>query len=236
MADNKQLPRKSSESELRAFLQQLADSKAIKPAHKKGRLIFAIDATASRQPTWNETCIIQDQMFETTASLGGLDVQLCYYRGYQEFKVSAWFDTAADLRRTMQAVHCLGGYTQIGKVLQHAKEEARGKKVNALVFVGDCMEESADLLCGLAGELGLIGLPVFLFQEGRDRLAELAFRQIAKLSNGAYCRFDVNSAVQLRELLGAVAVYAAGGKSALERFSRLRGGISLRLAHQIKQS
>ena len=96
---------------------------------------------------------------------------------------------------------------------------ARSGKVNALVYVGDCMEEDVDRLAGLAGELGMIGTPVFVFQEGRDSKAERAFREIARLSRGAYAPFDAGSARQLRELLTAVAVYAAGGRKALKDFS-----------------
>jgi hypothetical protein len=80
-----------------------------------------------------------------------------------------------------------------------------------------------------------MGVRSFVFQEGYDRTAELAFRQIAKLTKGAYCRFDANSADQLRELLGAVAAYAAGGLSALEDYSRERKGAALQITHQIKQ-
>jgi hypothetical protein len=82
----------------------------------------------------------------------------------------------------------------------------------ALVFVGDAMEETAADLCAAARELGL---PVFLFQEGDDPEATRVFREIARLTNGAYCRFDPGSARQLAELLRAVAVYAAGGRRAL---------------------
>jgi hypothetical protein len=115
----------------------------------------------------------------------------------------------------MTRVTCAGGYTQIRKVLSHAREEAGRKPVNALVYVGDCMEEDVDDLCGRAGELALLGVPAFLFQEGGDTRAERAFREIARLTKGAYCRFDAGSAAQLQALLSAVAVYAAGGRKAL---------------------
>jgi len=94
------------------------------------------------------------------------------------------------------------------------------KKINAAIYVGDCMEEDIDALCQAAGELGLLGVPLFLFQEGYEPLAEQSFREIARLTNGAYCRFDANSAQELRALLSAVAVYAAGGRKAL---GNLRG-------------
>jgi hypothetical protein len=111
--------------------------------------------------------------------------------------------------------------------------EAKQQRVDALVFVGDCMEEKVDDLCQLAGELALHGVPAFLFQEGGDPVAEHAFRQIAKLTNGAYCPFDAGSAQQLRDLLSAVAVYAAGGRRALENFSQRRGETVRRLSRQL---
>jgi len=127
-----------------------------------------------------------------------------------------------------------GGFTQISKVLSHARRESEAAKVNALVYVGDCMEEDVDQLSQLAGELGLIGLPVFLFQEGREPKAERAFREIARLSRGAYCPFDAGSAKQLRELLTAVAVYATGGRKALQDFSdETNSGAALRLLEQL---
>ena len=84
-------------------------------------------------------------------------------------------------------------------------------------------------LCARAGELALLGVPVFLFQEGRDATAGRAFREIARLTKGAFCRFDRGSARQLRDLLTAVAVYAAGGRKALLALSGKREGAGARL-------
>ena len=199
-----------------------------------GRLIFAMDATASREPTWDRACQIQGEMFDATAALGGLSVQLVYYRGFGECRASRWVEESRALVRAMTAVHCLGGHTQIRKVLRHALDETQAQRVHALVFVGDSMEEDVDELCAIAGELGLRGVPAFMFHEGPDPAAALAFRQIARLTNGAYLRFDASSARQLKELLGAVAVYAAGGRKALKDYSRQRGEAVLQIAHQIK--
>lgn len=236
MSDSKKLPSQSDSREVQAFLEKLARTPTVKPAGRKGRLIFALDATASREPTWREACRIQAEMFDAAAALGGLEIQLCYYRGMTDFEAFPWFVRAEDLRRRMAGVECLGGYTQIGRVLQHALRETRKSKVDALVFVGDCMEENADDLCKLAGELGLLGVKAFLFQEGFDTAAELAFKQIARLTHGAHCRFDAGSAQQLRDLLNAVATYAAGGIKALESLGRNRGGVVLQLARQISKS
>jgi hypothetical protein len=133
----------------------------------------------------------------------------------------------------MRSVFCVGGQTQIEQVLRHAAAESKKKKVNALVFVGDCMEEDADRLCQYAGELGLLAVPVFIFHEGYEPRAERTFRQIARLTRGAYCRFDAHSPQQLRDLLSAVAVYAAGGRRALEDLGKSKGGITLQLTQQL---
>jgi hypothetical protein len=235
MSDSKKLSSTSSGGEVQAFLKKLAQTPAVRPTGRKGRLIFALDATASRQPTWNEARRLQAEMFDVAASLGGLEIQLCYYRGLADFDASTWLIRAEDLRQRMAHVECVGGLTQIGLVLAHALAEARKSKVDALVFVGDCMEENIDCLCKLAGELGLLNVKAFLFQEGHDPAAELAYAQIAKLTGGAHCRFDAGSAQQLRDLLGAVAAYAAGGLKALESFGRRRGGAALLLTHRMKK-
>lgn len=220
-------------ADVATFLAKVAAAPTPARSGARGRLLFAMDATASREATWDRACQIQGEMFETTAALGGLDVQLCYYRGFLEFQVSPWAGDARALARQMTGVRCAGGATQIARVLAHAVQQAREHALNAMVFVGDCMEEDVDALCRLAGELGLLGVRAFMFHEGRDPGAERAFREIARLSRGAYCRFDQASADQLRELLAAVAVYAAGGRAALEDLGRRSGDAVRRLAHQV---
>ena len=236
MSRDKRLPTegRSDSADVDAFLRRVAAAPAPVKQGETGRLVFAMDATASREPTWDRACQIQGEMFDATASLGGLSVQLVYYRGFGECRASKWVRDSRALVRAMTAVHCLGGHTQIRKVLRHALDETHVQRVHALVFVGDCMEEDVDELCAIAGELGLRGVPAFMFHEGPDPAAALAFRQIARLTNGAYLRFDASSARQLKELLGAVAVYAAGGRKALTDYGRRRGEAVLQIAHQIK--
>jgi hypothetical protein len=181
----------------------------------RGRLVFAMDATMSRQPTWDMALTLQGEMFSAVKAIGGLDVQLVYFRGFGECRASKWVSDPDELARLMTRVSVAGGQTQIGKVLAHARAQAAERRISALVFVGDCVEEPVDDLCHRAGELGVLGVPTFLFQEGHDLQAERAFQEIARLTRGAWCRFDAGAAAQLRDLLSAVAVYAAGGRKAL---------------------
>ena len=233
--DNEKFPsKKTSQTSVDAFLNKIAATPVNNAVGTPGRLLFAMDATASRQPAWDTASRIQGEMFRETAALGGLDIQLAFYRGFGEFKVSQWTDSESELLGLMTSVTCRAGETQIGKVLSHALNETSKQKVNALVFVGDSVEEEIDELGHKAGKLGLVGAPAFMFHEGDDPLAQFAFREVARLSNGAYCQFNYNAAQVLRELLGAVAVYAAGGRLALEDMAKKRGGEILRIVHQLK--
>ncbi len=228
------LPSKSQPDDVATFIEKLARAPVVKPPGGRGRLLFAMDATASREPTWDRACHIQGQMFEETQALGGLEVQLLFYRGFGECKTSPWVDNAMALVRRMTAVRCQGGQTQIGKVLSHAIKESKKQKIDALVFVGDCMEEDVDRLCHRAGELGLMGVPMFIFHEGDDPIARRGFQHMAQLTNGAYCRFDSSSAHQLLELMSAVAVYAAGGRAALEDYGKRAGEAVAQITSQVK--
>lgn len=215
--------RASTRDEIAAFV---AKARAMSPHAEgaRGRLIFALDATMSRQPTWDMACTLQADMFREAASLGSLDIRLVYYRGFNECRATGWISDSARLARLMSRIDCRGGDTQIGKVLSEARREAVTSGVRAVVFVGDAMEEKVDDLCARAGELGMLKVPVFLFQEGEDAIAEQAFREIARLTGGAWCRFDPGAAAQLRELLRAAAAYAAGGREALMRLSARESG------------
>jgi hypothetical protein len=224
----------SQRAEINAFLEEV---RALEPASAggpRGRLIFALDATMSRQPTWDSACKLQAEMFREAAKTGGLDIQLAYFRGLNECRASGWVAGSERLAELMARIDCRGGHTQIGKVLSHARQEHARQPVQALVFVGDAMEEGIDDLCAAAGELGLLGVPVFMFQEGRDAVAENAYREIAHLSRGAYCRFDAGAAHELAELLRAVAAYAAGGKKALAALSARQSDSAAKLLAQLK--
>ncbi|MBX3577910.1 MAG: VWA domain-containing protein [Rhizobiaceae bacterium] len=208
----------SGSAEVEAFVRQ---ARAL-AAHSTGggRLILALDATMSRQPTWDLACRLQAEMFEAVGKAGGLEVQLVYFRGYDECRASKFVSDTGSLSNLMSTIDCRAGHTQVGKVLSHALRATKARKVNALVYIGDAMEEGIDSIANRAGELGIHGTPVFLFQEGSDAVAEQAFREVARLSKGAWFRFDRSAAATLAKLLSAVAVYATGGIRALEARGR----------------
>jgi len=226
-------PTASPRAEIDAFLQKAQTLAAARPAGH-GRLIFALDATMSRQPTWDIACALQADMFREAAAIGTLDIQLVYFRGFGECRASRWVSDGQALASLMGRIDCRGGHTQIGKVLAHARRENEQQRIQALVYVGDAMEESLDDLCAAAGELGLLGVPAFVFQEGDDPVAARAFGEVARLSGGAYCRFTPGSAKELADLLRAVAAYAAGGRKAMQALLQSSGGAAAKLLAQLR--
>jgi len=194
----------------------------------RGRLIFALDATASRQPTWDTAVKLQAEMFAEAGRIGGLEIQLVYYRGLDECRAGHWTIDTHELANAMSRIMCVSGQTQIGRILAHVRKEHAQQPVNACVFIGDMCEETAYSLQDAAAGLGV---PVFMFQEGNDVLAANIFQKISKLTNGGYYAFNTGSIAQLRELLRAVATFAVGGLTAL---SDLRTDSARKLLGQLK--
>jgi hypothetical protein len=213
---------------LDAFLAEIGKPKPHTP-QSRGRLVFALDATASRQPTWDTACILQAQMFQTITTAKTLDMQLVYFRGLNECRASRWISNPEQLAKTMSQITCAAGHTQIAKVLLHTHKETKLLPVSALVFVGDACEEDIDNLASQANELAKLNVPAFMFQEGHNPNVESAFRTIAQYTHGAYARFDQGAAQQLSELLKAVAVFAVGGVAALEVSKNANDKLLLRL-------
>jgi hypothetical protein len=195
----------------------------------RGRLIFALDATASRESTWDMAAQLQASMFEEAAKIGGLDVQLVYYRGTDEVRHTSWFTDVHELVRQMSTIRCMSGATKIARILRHIRSEHAREKISAAIFIGDAVEETPSELYAAAADLGV---PVFVFQEGNGQVmyfnqhgelvsdhppqkVEQIFRELARMTNGAYARFDAGAALKLGGLLQAVATFAVGGTKAL---------------------
>ena len=193
-----------------------------------GRLAFVIDATASREHTWDNAVQLQAQMFEEAGKVGTLAVQLIYFRGLNELSVSPWVTDTRTLADMMCKVRCESGHTKYQRVLEHIRNEHGIEPIAAAVLVGDQCEEEQITLRNAA--LGL-GVPLFPFQEGDDRYAAGVFRELAQLTNGAYSQFSPNSARELAELLRAVAAFATGGLQAL---ADLRSDSARKLLGQMK--
>jgi hypothetical protein len=225
-------PPPETSPEVDAFLDAMA---AARPRARtgEGRLVIVLDATMSRQPTWDAAMAIQSEMFAAAASRGGLEIELVFFRGFEECHASGWVKDAKTLAAKMTAVSCRAGRTQIGRALKHVLKRAEAGGVDAFVYVGDAFEENPDLVCDVAGRLGLRGVKGFVFHEGGDPTAAVVFREIARLTGGSYHVFDLRAAHVLRGLLGAAAAYAAGGFAALADYAHAQGGAAGEVARAL---
>jgi hypothetical protein len=226
---------KSGKKDVEGFLSKLAAMPPTATRAGEARLVFALDATASRQATWDVASKLQAEMFVSTQALGGLNIQLCYFRGFGDFFSSDWQSDGDELLNIMTGIRCQAGATQLQRLLRHAVDENARQKLKGVVFIGDAMEENIDQLANLAGQLGLLNVPLFIFQERGDPHVRQAFQELCRLSGGAYSQFDEASADQLKELLRAVAVYAAGGLKALQDFSKQSNRSVKLLQQQLKK-
>lgn len=233
----KDIQNAENDQEVENFFSKATELKILKQATKDtkpAKLIFALDATASRQPTWDLACTLQSLMFQSVMAIASLEMQLVFYRGFNECKASGWIKDSKALTQKMGKISCMGGQSQIARILKHALKEAQNHKINAVVFVGDAMEEDPDHLCHLAGELGLLNVPLFIFQEGKDPYAKSCFQQMAKLSKGVWHRFDSGSPDELEALLRGAAIYAAGGFKALNSLKDSKNKTLSQFIHKLE--
>tara|TARA_B100001559_G_C16382644_1_gene567333 strand:+ start:112 stop:819 length:708 start_codon:yes stop_codon:yes gene_type:complete len=207
---------KASSNSLESFLEKLSKVPQKKNPNP-GRIIFGIDATASRQPLWDKASHIQSEMFDSALSLGGLKMKIAYYQGFKKFNSFPWIDNSDKLIKLMENVNCLGGLTQINRFLEYSLEESNKSNINAIIFIGDCVEENYDLILNTTGKISLKGIPIFIFQEGSDPNVKFVFSEIARITNGIYSVFDSSSSKTLKNLLKAIAIFAAGGKDGLRK-------------------
>jgi hypothetical protein len=188
------------------------------PALLRARVIFAVDATASREASWNVARELQAKMFIEAGSDGLLQLQLVYFQA-NTCRASKWAAQGEELARWMGAIQCETGLTQIEKVLQHALREHERAPVQGVTFIGDSMEENIDVLGALADQLGAAGVPLHMCQEGDDISARKAFRLLALKTGGTYSVFNPavpqtieRLSAQLNKIArGAVASVAAIG-------------------------
>ncbi|RMF70065.1 MAG: VWA domain-containing protein [Alphaproteobacteria bacterium] len=231
--------------EVARFLAELRDAPAPCPQEAEGalsterggsadapaHLLFALDATMSRQPTWDMAVAIQAEMFLEAAKFGGLAIKLVYFRGLDECRATGFVTDPVKLAELMTRISCRAGRTQIRRVLSHAVTTARKQGLRAMVHVGDCCEENPDTLAAIAGELAILGVPAFFFHEGSDAFAAAVFAELARITGGAALPFDATSPHELSALLKGVAVYAAGGTDALRRLAKREMPARALLAH-----
>ena len=182
----------------------------------RARLIFALDATASRQPALrtDAACQLQSEMFAEAGKLGRAEIQLVYYRGPNECSHSAWTLDANELARAISRITCEGGHTKIRESPCPCAGRARPRECRG----GDlhwrrARRGSIDALRRRRQRTS----PILVFISRGRRSTRGQGLQKARWTDRrrAYEHFDPGAARKLAELLRAVAAFATGGLTAL---------------------
>jgi hypothetical protein len=223
----KNLPEKSSK---RAFLDKVGalsktkdNSKIALALKKTPKLLFSMDATASRQPSWDVAQEITLSMFDVMP--GGLKIALAYHSGGHLKAVTDFRADAAYFKDQIAGVQCEAGLTALCEILESASEIPA---LSSLIYIGDCFEERLDTASRLAQKLKTNGVRCFMFLEGDDGEAREAFNTIAEITGGAVFPFEQQSLVRVKEKLDAIAAFSAGGMKLLkENQGRLPGAREL---------
>src|SRR5262249_60431943 len=71
----------ATRAEIDAFIAHVKDLAPSVESGRRGRLIFALDATMSRQPMWDTACRLQADMFREGVGIGGVGWQGACYPG-----------------------------------------------------------------------------------------------------------------------------------------------------------
>ncbi len=116
------------------------------------RLIFAVDATASREPAWTAARRVTDALVK--ALPGELDVALAVHGGSRVHTFTAFTKDAATLRDRAAGVACEAGLTRLLPILSASLKH---QAVRVVVYIGDVFEESLNQGRRLADAMGAQG-------------------------------------------------------------------------------
>jgi hypothetical protein len=190
------------------------------------RLVFAVDATASREPAWAAARQVTDALVK--ALPGQLDVALAVHGGSRVHTFTPFTSNAATLRDRAAGVACQAGMTRLLPILSTSLKHPA---VRVVIYIGDVFEESVIQGRRLADNMGQRGTKLIVLHDTADPAARLdaeVFWDLAKRTGGCVLPFNASASGRLRELLSAVAVYAVGGETLLQERARdLPGAIAL---------
>ena len=203
---------------------------ALAPKQRRPRLVFGIDATASREPAWQAARETTNALFD--ALPGQLDVALAVHGGSELHTFTGFTSQPGELRDTAAGIVCRAGGTRLVEVLARSRDAG---DVRVVVYIGDVFEEDADEAAAVADTLRLRGCRVVILHDrgqapAYDPSVEV-FQDIARRTGGAVLPFDARSKGKLREILEAVATLAVGGVKLLQERRKALPGAALLLQH-----
>src|SRR5262245_10572636 len=189
------------------------------------RVILAL-ANHAQTAGWDRAKVLQRGMFKAAAG-SGLEMKFALYgadnaAGVRRCRITTrWITDPDDMAVVMDRAACsCGCYVNIRDVLEQAVKEAEERPLRAVIIVGDAFHDDPDSLDEAAisaNRLRRAGTRVFLMQLGDDLITARRLQYLARVSGGAYFRFDPRTQErQFSEMWKAVSVYASGGEEAVK--------------------
>ena len=191
-------------------------------------ICFVIDATGSRQASWQQAQRTQAEMFDAVKTAGNLKLSIVCHRG-GSVKDLGSFASPDDAKRRMAEVSCESGNTRIVDSLQ----SALGKKPSTIIMVGDCFEESFTDLQKVCTQLAAQKIRVYAFVEGNESSGQRAYKMAADMTDGIFQPFG--SGLDLSDLCVAAAVFDVGGQQAFDKLIASGHKGAKALEHQVKR-
>ena len=204
--------------------------------------VLLVLANHARSPGWNRAKVLQSQMFDAAAG-NGLEMKFAFYGpddagGVRRCRITTrWITDPDDMVRVMDRAECnCGCYVYIRDALGQAVKENEDRPMRAMIIVGDAFHDDPDGLDEAAisaNRLRRAGTRLFLIQQGDDPITARGLQYLAKVSGGAYFRFDPRTQEQqFSEMWEAISAYAAGGEEAVKATG---GHAATRVLEHLKQ-
>ena len=185
-----------------------------KESTRPSRIGFLVDATGSRNKTWERAQGIQSKMFRAAHGIKAIKLRLVHFGG-NRLTTRDWEDDTKSVAAHMAAVRCRAGLTQILEGLQTFIDEAPEDRASAIILIGDYFEECSTQAKITSVRLKDMGIKVYSFIEGNDHTAQTVFRNLAEVTDGRFARFGED--LPLADLCQGVALLASGGRKALRQ-------------------
>lgn len=182
---------------------------------------FIIDATASRQDTWDTAQKTQAAMLSELANgfADRVTIELVTFGG-DVLNAPTQAVSHIDAAKRLAEVECKAGSTQFIDALQPFVER-KDNRTKSIIIVGDFFEENIETVYDVARKLAQKKIKIFTFQEGHydNDDTETFFRELARITGGAYAKFG--SPVQLSKLCADVIDLTLGGCNALRALNKI---------------
>lgn len=188
----------------------LAGSRAAPVVEQRPRLVFGVDATASRQPAWESAQRITDRMFD--AIPGALDVALAVHGGSRVHTFTQFSSDVGLFRGKAAAVRCMAGETKLCDLMERALESGG---VRVMSYIGDAFEESREMALALADRFRARGIRLVILADQPSPATLEFFQQLVARAGGAVLDFRAEQLDVMGEVLEGVAALAVGGRKLL---------------------